>query len=92
MTLTGSVGLFGVCTGVGGEEVWERMGGEVFLQGTKELQQSLPALPACLGTLGLSVVNTGSFVLTVSGCLWLCHPFASSFEIALRFLKPLIEQ
>lgn len=77
MSLTGSIGLFGVHTGAGREEVWEHVGGEVFL--SDELEQSLPALPECPGTLGLSAVNTGFFVLRVSGCLWLCHPFAWSF-------------
>lgn len=51
------------------------------------------ALPECPGTLGLSVVNTAfSFLLRASGCLWLCHPFAWSFEVALWFLNLLIAQ
>ena len=74
MPLTGSVGLFGVCTGVGRGEVWERVGREVFLQGTKELEQSLPALPECPGTLGLSAVNTEGFWMLMalpSFCLFI---------------------
>lgn len=92
MPLTGPVRLFDVCTGVGRGEVCEHVGGEVFLQGTKELEQSLPALPECPGTVGLSAVNTGLFVLRISGCLRPGHPFACSFKAALWFLKLLIRQ